>query len=179
MLTSGKSMPTNCRITAESYNASSTAGSDRLNHAAKNKSAASAPLPPAGAHSPAWDNGVRLARTLLATAQLVPSLPEIPVVVFFCVPLKTIHGGQTLLLFVRRSHLPQLTLYSCGNGELIQSRLSVCSMATPRLRPSNRSGSFPVTRWIAGSPSSDAPWATRSGWQFANSAILALGSKRG
>ena len=27
-----RSMPTNCRITTESYSASSTAGSDRLNH---------------------------------------------------------------------------------------------------------------------------------------------------
>ena len=27
-----RSMPTNCRITAESYSASSTPGSDRLNH---------------------------------------------------------------------------------------------------------------------------------------------------
>src|SRR5437870_6003834 len=30
-----RSMPTNCRITTESYSASSTAGSDRLNHCCK------------------------------------------------------------------------------------------------------------------------------------------------
>jgi hypothetical protein len=30
-----KAMPTNCRITAESYSASSTAGSDSLNHSGK------------------------------------------------------------------------------------------------------------------------------------------------
>src|SRR6266849_353406 len=80
---SPKSIPTNCRITGESYRASSTAGSDRLNHCCRNKSAASAPLPPAGAHSPPWDNGVRLPRILLATGQLVTFLLEIPVVVSF------------------------------------------------------------------------------------------------
>jgi dipeptidyl-peptidase-4 len=45
----------------------------------------------------------------------------------FRVPLKTIHRRQTPLLFVRRSHLAQLTLYSCGTGDLIQSLLRVIS----------------------------------------------------
>ena len=53
--------------------------------------------------------------------QPVPFLPEIPGVVSFSCTLNTIHRRQTPLLFVRRSHLAQRTLYSCGTGDLIQS----------------------------------------------------------
>src|SRR5205807_9979234 len=70
-----KSMPTNCRITPESYSASSTAGSDRLNHCCK--SAACALLPPGAARSQAWDNAAPPARTTRATAPPAPSPPEI------------------------------------------------------------------------------------------------------
>jgi hypothetical protein len=48
--------------------------------------------------------------------------------------LKTIHGRQRPLLFLRRSHLPQLTLYSCGKGDLIQSLPSVPTLIDLRDR---------------------------------------------
>src|SRR5438876_595234 len=52
----------------------------------------------------------------------------------FCVPLKTIHRRQSPLLFIRQSHLAQLTLYSCGKGDLIQSLPSSLRKSATRPR---------------------------------------------
>ncbi len=71
-----KSMPANWRNTTESYSPSSTAGSDKLNTAAENKSAASVPAFSAVARCLASDSAAQSARTTSPTAPPAPSLPE-------------------------------------------------------------------------------------------------------
>src|SRR5947199_9632898 len=62
-----RSMPTNCRITTESYSASSTAGSDRLNHCCKKVN------PQHALHSHGWPTVPRLGIMWFHhTAQLAP-----------------------------------------------------------------------------------------------------------
>src|SRR5580704_11416836 len=69
-------MPTNCLITAESYSASSSPGSDRLTTAAESTLATSAPAPPRAARCRLSDSAARSSGTTGPTAPLVPSLPE-------------------------------------------------------------------------------------------------------
>src|SRR5438046_5763153 len=92
-------MPTNCRITTESYSALTTA--------AKSKSAACALLPPAAAPSQAGDNAAPPAHTTRATAPPAPSLPEIPLAASSsCTAQSRSSSPESSVSSLRHSNLP-------------------------------------------------------------------------
>src|SRR5271157_2092988 len=113
-------MPTKLRITAESYSASSTAGSDRLNHCCKSKCAASAPRPPADARCRPSDSGPRSGRTACPKEPPAPSPPKTMPAASACCNAQS-HSSSPVS---SASYWRDCTNIHCGKGELNQSLLS-------------------------------------------------------
>src|SRR5271157_504966 len=122
-------MPTKLRITAESYSASSTAGSDRLNHCCKSKCAASAPRPPADARCRPSDSGPRSGRTACPKEPPAPSPPKTMPAASACCNAQS-HSSSPVS---SASYWRDCTNIHCGKGELNQSLPKVnCSPHPPR-----------------------------------------------
>src|ERR1700685_1325003 len=117
-----KSIPTNCLITGESYRASSTAGSDKLNHCCKKYIRSIRSTPTGGRPFPGFGEcGSISAHNLRHGTTCSISSRNTSRRVFFVYRSKPFIVARVLCCLFVDLIWRQLTLYSCGKGDLIQS----------------------------------------------------------